>query len=75
MFYLVIQTRSNFGSGATIRKRGRVFLARRVRRVDTEESGLLVGFDEFGRSFSSLFVILRKKLKKVYLIVKMKRRA
>lgn len=71
MFYLVIQTRSNFGSGATIRKRGRVFLAR---RVDTEESCLLVGFDEFGRSFSSLFVILRKKLKKVYLIVKMERR-
>lgn len=71
MFYLVIQTRSNFGSGATIRKRGRVFL---VRRVDTEESCLLVGFDEFGRSFSSLFVILRKKLKKVYLIVKMERR-
>lgn len=74
MFYLVIQTRQNFGSGATIRKRGRMFLARRVRRVrvNTEQSCLLnwkidqkIVFDS-----SSLFVISRKESEKVYSIVK-----
>lgn len=77
MFYLVIQTRQNFGSDATIRKRGRVFLTRRVRRVrrgrvNTEQSCLLnwkidqkIVFDS-----SSLFVISRKESEKIYSIVK-----